>query len=335
MTNPLASIPAPTTADDDDGGQFIRDCTARYPDLTPAQRAGFDRKCPVEKADDWGTRTKAVNVLHDAERFARIIDEALGNPRGSLAYGAVRFRYLLDGTQALRAAIEVDQGAGGVVAPVTVAKAHEDALLARDVILERLNDFAEGDDIRAAEIAKAQGNTKDDEAILRSLKSLAKLAKDWMSSPDPIDQAMAQTALLDDTSLQATLDARSALSDARSATQAGGPKAPVRDSPETNRIEGRVLFEMHHAMTLFEGAHARDKLSPRLIPSTGTRHVLARNRKKPAPTPAEAPKPADPPAAVAPKPADPPAAVAPKPADPPAAEPPKPADPPAEPPKGG
>ena len=71
------------------------------------------------------------------------------------------------------------------------------------------------------------------------------------------------TALLD-----ALETARTALSNALSTYQGSGGKV-WRDSPETNRIEGRVLFEMRYAMTLFEGAHGRDALSPRLIPGAG------------------------------------------------------------------
>lgn len=84
---------------------------------------------------------------------------------------------------------------------------------------------------------------------------------------------------LDAATLNDLESARTALAAAHGTSLDSGGKVS-RDSPATNRIEGRVLFEMRYAMRLFEGAHGRDKLSPRLIPSAGTRHVLVRSQRK-------------------------------------------------------
>lgn len=278
---PIANVsPPPAAPDADDGGALIRTYAAELTALTDAQRAAFDRQCSAEKADEWGARTKARNVLADAERFARVMHAALAAPRGGLGYRKPRFRYFLEGILALREATEKDQGKGRTVgvAQATAEKARETALLSREMLIERLRAFAEGDEVRSGKITTALGGTKDDDATLRSLKALLGVATDWLASPDPLDQAMADAAGLDAEMVADAEAARAALSGARATSVGEGPKAAARDSAETNRIEGRVLFEMRYAMRLFEAAHGRDALSPRLIPSTGTRHVLARSR---------------------------------------------------------
>jgi hypothetical protein len=282
MPTPVASITTQTATPDDDGGVLIRTYADALPALTPAQRQAFDRQCSAAKADDWGTRTKALNVLHDAERFARIIHDALAAPRGGLGYTTARFLYFLEGILTLRGAIEVDRGKGRTVgtAQVSIGKAHEDALLGRELLIERLSAFAEGDEVRVQQIADAAGTSKDDDALLRSLKALVDCTKDCMASSDAVDQALAESVGLNP-ALVADIEARRAvLSEARSAALGEGPKMRQLDSAATNRIEGRVLFEMRYAMRLFDGAHGRDALSPRLIPATGTRQVLARSRPK-------------------------------------------------------
>lgn len=279
---PIANVSVPSaTPDADDGGALIRTYAAELPALTDAQRAAFDRQCPAEKADALGVRTKARNVRADAERFSRVMHEALAAPRGGLGYRKLRFRYFLEGILSLRESIEKDEGKGRTAgtAHLGVEKARETALLSREMLIERLRSFAEGDEVRFARISDALGGTKDDDAILRSLKTLLELAAEWLASPDPLDQALADGAGLDKELMLDAEGARAALSEARATSSGEGPKGSSRDSVETNRIEGRVLFEMRYAMRLFEAAHGRDALSPRLIPSSGTRHVLVRSRK--------------------------------------------------------
>ena len=286
MTNPLvtpvlATVNEPSsTPDGDDGGALIRSLLEALPPLTDAQRSAFTRQCSAEKADDWGTRTKAINVLHDSERFARDIHSALAAPRGGLGYTKPRFRFYLEATLDLRDKIAKDRtrSLAQSTAVVSVEKAHDVALVTRETLIERMHAFAEGDDVRASAVAQAAGSTKDDDAILSSLDALLKLARGWLTKPDPADQALADSVGLDSATLDSFESARTALATAHSTSLGSGGKV-WRDSPETNRIEGRVLFEMRYAMRLFEGAHGRDGLSPRLIPGPGTRHVLAPNRK--------------------------------------------------------
>jgi hypothetical protein len=220
-------------------------------------------------------------VLHDAERFAKVIHDALGAPRGGLAYSKARFRYLLEGTLGLRASIVADRGGGRgqSTAVVSAEQAHDGAIQVRETLLERLRAFAEGNVVRTQEIRDALGSTKDDDAILESLDALSKLVNGYLQNGDDADRALADSLLLDKALFADVAQAKVDLAAARRDKQQAGQKV-VTDSPATNRIEGRVLFEMSFAMRLFEGAHARDSLSPRLIPQTGTRHVLVRKGSK-------------------------------------------------------
>ena len=289
--SPAATVNEPTTpADPDDGGALMRSYLGELSPLTDPQRSAFTRQCSAEKADDWGKRTKAINVLHDSERFARVMHGALAAPRGGLGYTKARFRFHLQAVLDLRDHVEEDRAAAQAQSKAAVGteKAREVALLARETLLERLSAFAEGDDPRAAALAKAFGSTKDEDALLVSLAALLKLAKTWLGSVDADDQALAESLGLDQATLTGMEAARADLATAHSASLGSGAKV-WRDGPATNRIEGRVLFEMRYAMRLFEGAHSRDALSPRLIPGPGTRHVLAPSSRKGKPEETEQP----------------------------------------------
>ena len=56
----------------------------------------------------------------------------------------------------------------------------------------------------------------------------------------------------------------------------------VRDSPQVNRVEGRLLLEMRAAMRMFNKANARNKHVPKLVPGDATRGALAPRMAKPA-----------------------------------------------------
>lgn len=195
----------------------MRDYHAALDPLTDVQHAAFDRQCSAERADDWGKRTKAVNVLHDAERFATTIQGALDEPRGGLAYNKVRFRYLLEGILGLRASIVADRGGGREQgsAVVSAGQAHSRALQVRETLLERLHAFALGDVVRLHEISDALGSTKDDDAILDSLDTLSTLAKGYAGSGDAPDAALAESLLLDKAFFIDVAQARTDLADAR------------------------------------------------------------------------------------------------------------------------
>ena len=288
VTPASATVHEPSASpDEDDGGALMRGYLGEVPALTDPQRAAFTRQCTAERADELGRRTKAGNVLRDGERFASTMRGALAAPRGGLAYSKPRFRFYLEAVLDLRDHIAKD-GERSLTqndAAVGIAQAREAAVVARETLIERMNGFAAGDTVRTASVAKAAGSTKDDNAILSSLAALLKIARGWLINADPTDQALAESVGVDTGSLDALETARTGLSDAMAKFQGSGGKV-YRDSPETNRIEGRVLFEMRYAMTLFEGAHGRDALSPRLIPGPGTRHVLAPSRKATAEEPA-------------------------------------------------
>jgi hypothetical protein len=293
MPNPLvtpasATVQEPSPSPDaDDGGALMRSYLGEVPALTDPQRAAFTRQCTAEKADDLGRRTRAGNVLRDGERFATTIRGALAAPRGGLAYSKPRFRFYLEALLDLRDHVAKDgeQSLTQSDAAVGIAQAREAAVVARETLIERMNGFAAGDTARTASVAKAAGSTKDDNAILSALGALLKVARGWLKNADPTDQALAESVGVDTASLDELTTTRTGLADALAKYQGSGGKV-YRDSPDTNRIEGRVLFEMRYAMTLFEGAHGRDALSPRLIPGPGTRHVLAPSRKGAAEEPA-------------------------------------------------
>src|SRR5262245_62161696 len=74
-----------TTSEPDAAGKLVRKSITEIPDLTDAERRAFSRQCSTAKTDDFGGRTRAVNVLADGTRFARTIHDALGSPKGGLS----------------------------------------------------------------------------------------------------------------------------------------------------------------------------------------------------------------------------------------------------------
>ena len=269
----------PTDTVVDDGGAFVRKCLAELAALSPAEKRAFSKQCTDAVATALGARTKAINVLHDSERFAGVIHAALAAPAGGLSYGSSRFRQLLELTDALRTSIAADGTKLAQTGAVQtgVDEAHRKALSVRERLVEKLSAFATGNATREKAVSDALFDTKTDDLVMESLKALAKLARDWLALTGEEDVALAKSVHLDETSAADADAARGALAAAHGDGIGAGAKV-VRDSPATNLIEGRVLFEMRYAMHLFEGAHGRDATSPRLVPGPGTRPVLAPSR---------------------------------------------------------
>lgn len=259
----------------DDGGALVRRLLAKYLAPSALETRAFTKQCSAATAASLGGRTRAVNVLHDAERFAAAIPPSLAAPKGRLAYGAPRFRFFLGLVDSLRTAIDKDRGALAETGALKdgAASARREAMAARELLIECLSAFAEGNAAREGRLSKALLDTKTDDLVLASLLDLAKVARTWLAGKSEEDRALAKSVGLDDELIAEADAARTKLAGAHDERLGAGAKV-IRDSATTNALEGRVLFEMRYAMRLFDGAHARDARVPRLVPTAGTRQVL-------------------------------------------------------------
>jgi hypothetical protein len=240
---------------------------AKYPPLGQAQLAAFGSLCSDAKADDLGGRTRAPTVRDTAAKWMLDIDKALGRYPGALAgYVPVRFAYFLDTLGRLATAIELDRGRAATVSDARGGVDAEESAAAalRAGAVDRLKTFA-GD--RAAPrqaLATASRRSDDDKTGAGVLRSLAQLELAWCKPKGAADAILAAAAGLSEEKAAELTAAADRLEDAGSGARTAG-SARANDSPEVNRVEGQMLFEMREARRLFAAAKRRNHVIPALV----------------------------------------------------------------------
>lgn len=246
------------------------------PALTEIERRAFRGQFSDAQCDAYGSRTKAEPVCREARSWAATIDAALRKqPQSLRRYGTARFAWMLECVRDLHIALEAQASAkGGVGASRRQAgHARESAIAARDELLEALGLLAGGKATMRAELSTAAGTTENAAAIARSLRELANLADAWLKHESPEAKALVSSVGLTPGDSDTARKAADALDAATGDATLGG-KESARDAPTVNRAEGRVLLEMRTVMRIFERAHEKSALVPRLNPGPATRTVL-------------------------------------------------------------
>jgi hypothetical protein len=253
---------------------------AALPPLTDVQRKAFEGQFSVERCDKAGVRTKAADVLADGVAWVPIIHKTLTAQSDAVRrYRLSRFVWLLESLQALASAIEAQKtGVGSVEeARKRAENAYNAAAAMREDLLLVLGTLAGDTEADRNALETARGKVTDANTLAASLKSLATLAGQWLKREDAAAKALVESVDLTKADIdKAHRDADELIAATSSASVEG--KREVRDTPPVNRIEGRVLLEMQLVMGIFESAHKRNKMVPRLIPGAGTRSFLAPKR---------------------------------------------------------
>ncbi len=135
--------------------------------------------------------------------------------------------------------------------------------------------LAEGDEAEGARLAAAVGTADTKEALIVSLRALARLAESWLERDDHAARALVA-------SIDLTIaDVEGAHAVARAVSTGNGvPEVHVegQDPPAVNLAVGRVLLEMGLAMHVFERVRRWDDRVPQLVPGPASGAVLAPQR---------------------------------------------------------
>lgn len=249
--------------------------------LTQAERLAFRDQFSDAQCDTFGAKTKANAVLREGRVWAATIDSALGkHPQALRRYGKARFAWFLDCLHHLSEALEVQRAAhGSAGASKRQAELAKEAGRARrEELMEALEMLAGGNAKEREALARATGTAENAAELARSLKDLAELAEGWLGRATAEAKALVASVDLTAGDMDAAREAAEAVDraagDATLITSAS--RSSARDLPAVNRAEGRLLLEMRTAMRVFERAHARSAVVPRLVPGPATRSVLAR-----------------------------------------------------------
>lgn len=239
-------------------------------------RAFTDAQC-----DAWGDRTKAALVHAEAERFVGAVAATLKKP--VVGYSLHRFAWLCQLVTELDDAVASDESGRASVARQERAGAFHVADKARKRLVTGLMAAAMGDPGFTKAITERNETPKAPHVLESSLTGLLQLASQLRRSDDG-------ELIADDVGLTAEfLSSVSAMTDAlREANERTYGLGPGGDSEHTNRIEGRVLREMAHAVrTLRRAKEDGEALN---LPTTGSQLAAAMKQDAPAAPPADAPK---------------------------------------------
>ncbi|AKF11675.1 hypothetical protein [Sandaracinus amylolyticus] len=253
---------------------------ASYPTLGEAQQRAFLGQVSIAKCAELGARTKAEGVYRDAQKWAPIIHTALQqHPVALRRYGRARFAWFLLCLRELgeRVATQKGKRSKATSARTALERAIDEAKAVRALIAEALELLAAGDPKAEAAYAAAFGVADSLDALRDSLAALADLADETLRATDATTRALVESVDLTADDVRLAREAHAALGAARSTRIVEGA-AGTHDEPATSRAEGRMLFEMRLVMGVFEAAHRRTALVPRLTPGPATRSALAPSR---------------------------------------------------------
>lgn len=281
---------APATRADN----LLQAIAPKWPALTSEDRDLFLSKYSVDKCERAGSTTKSEGVLSDALGWAPLIDKALtAHPAQLRRYSGERFSWYLACVQGLanERALQQTKGGDAALQKTAVVRAEKAALEARAELVESLEELVEGDEAAEEALSRALGATDRADRIVESIVALVAVARGWLSRTDVRSKLAVKHSGLRAADVDATELAGRSLAAAAAGKNLEGALL-VRDSPEVNRAEGRVLLEMRAAMRVFNRANARDKRIPKLVPGAATRGFLTPRTgkaEKPAAPPEEAP----------------------------------------------
>ncbi len=253
------------------------------PALTGKLRAAFRAAFTDEQCDAWGEKTKAENVITEAEKFVATMNRALTD-HSDVTYSRRRLTFLCELLVLLEDEVAYTKDSSGSGLRSTRSAALSVANNARRDLSRRLRALAGGQQIILQEIANvAPGNEASPTDVQDSLTATIDLGMKLRRNE--LMEALADDVGLTEARLNSAYASLEALAGASSVSL--NPAAYEGDAPSVNRIEGRVLREMRLAQRLFDESREAGVKVPALVAGPSLKGVFGKEDavEAPAPTP--------------------------------------------------
>jgi hypothetical protein len=224
------------------------------PTLTEVRRRAYTASFSAEQCLEWGSKTKATQVLADAEKAVGAVASAV--KQGLDGYSRERLAWVCTQMAMLQDAIARQAGhSGGAVTSRYAAVSIASRI--RTKLAHGLLDAASGHQDLITEIHNRNETEASSSTLETSITGLLQLAMRLRHVPEGevlADDAGLTEAFL--SSASSMLDTLRASNDAVYGTGSGA------DSDETNAVEGRVLRELAHLREVLARAQARGVVVP-------------------------------------------------------------------------
>lgn len=255
------------------------------PALPSNLRAGFRAAFTDEQCDAWGEKTKAANVIQEAEKWIATMAKALKDDT-DVAYSRRRLAFLSELLVLLQDELESTKDASSHELRRTRAAALQVANNARRDLARRLRAVAGGQQRIIEDIQRAA--PQSDSSVVDVQESLTALIDVAVKlRRNDVLEAMANDAGLTQDRLNSAYAALESLTGARDV--ALNAAAYEGDAPTVNRIEGRILREMKLAQRLFNEARAEGVNVPALLPGPSLAAIFRKYDAAEPTSPAPAP----------------------------------------------
>lgn len=253
------------------------------PALTGKLRMAFRSAFTDEQCDAWGEKTKAENVIVEAEKFIATMARSLKD-NTDVTYSRRRLAYLCELLVLLQDEVEHTRDTSMTGLRSTRNAALAVAVNARRDLARRLRALAGGQQKLLQEVAKvAPDDERSANDVQDSLTATIDLAQKLRRND--VTEALADDVGLTEARLNSAYAALEALAGAREV--ALNAAAYEGDAPSVNRIEGRVLREMKLAQRLFAESRDAGVTVPALVVGPSLKAIFGKDSEveAAAPTP--------------------------------------------------
>jgi hypothetical protein len=258
---------------------------ARLPPNSDVLTRAFVRQFPPAKCVTTGQSTRGNAVLREGIRVVLEAERTLG-AHPSLGYDRTRLRHLVDCVVELGEKVRAQNLAHGTTALRRTEKVHAQAE-ARTVLAtlsQKLAAVSLGDAAASAALGQAHAAVDPTVPEAAVLEALAAAGDAWLARTDPESAALAGAHHLERGDTERARAVAAVLREVDAALRGAAPT--VRDSPEVNRCEGRVILEVGVLDAAVLAAKTLDASVPELPLGTALRRML-RSRPKRAVKPSD------------------------------------------------
>ncbi len=244
----------------------------QLPKVTALMQEAYTSLWTDAQCDAWGRRTKATDVVAQANDWLLIASRALSTDGAAdVPYSRQRLAWVASLTVQLEDAL-----AGRVTDEIAEARRARDAQLARARqvrarLMSRLVLLVGGNEARAAALAIANKGSRSVDEVHRSLVALGGLLGTWRGEGRL--RLLADELGLDEGLLGLVQETADALKDA--SLQAGSVGRSHGDEPATNRVEGRLLRELRALQLALSAAHEEGLVVPTLKVRPGLKSLFS------------------------------------------------------------
>ncbi len=225
------------------------------PTLTEVRRRAYAASFTADQCRAWGTKTKATQVLADAEKAVQSV--AAGVKKGVEGYSPARLTWLATQMAELQDAI-AHQAGGTEGAPAS--SRHAAVTIAsriRTKLAHGLLDAASGNQALISEVNSRNESESSPSVLETAITGLLQLALRLRHVPE--GEVLADDAGLTEPFLSSASAMIDSLRASNDATYGTGRQS---DTDETNVVEGRVLRELCHLRDVLARAKARGVAVP-------------------------------------------------------------------------